>query len=61
MWKRERFQIAVKYLSVTELWFKVTGLIAFSFDTGRVPLLNLRLDWYHIDKKKAKRTEENHN
>ena len=44
MWKRERFQIAVKYLSVTELWVKVTGLIAFSFDTGRVPLLNLRLD-----------------
>ena len=37
-------KIAVKFLSVTELWAKVTGLTAFSFDTGRVPLLNLRLD-----------------
>ena len=36
--------MAVKYLSVTELWVKVTGLIAFSVDTGRVPLVNLRLD-----------------
>ena len=36
--------VKYQYLSVTELWVKVTVLTAFSFDTGRVPLLNLRLD-----------------